>query len=263
MLIGIDHVVVAVPDLDGAVALVWERLGIEAGGGGVHPAGGTANRLAWFGDSFLELIAVVDREQALASWLGVPTLAMLRAHGGGLVSYALASDDVAGDVAALRAGGSTLVGTVPGERRRPDGALVRWRLATPRVVGPTAPPFLIEHDLTTAEWTPTERAARAAQVHPVGGSLRLTALELPVADPAAVADGYRREVGLQATPMPGATDGALVTTVGNQRIVLRLPAGLTGPDGPAAVIRVGSSGSRAATADLFGCRFVVEPVARS
>lgn len=259
MLVGIDHLVVATPDLDGAVRLLRERLGIDAGGGGIHPGAGTANRLAWFGDAFLELIAVVDRAQAMASWLGEPTIEQLDAHGGGFVSFALASDDLRADVARLRAGGSTVVGPVPGERRRPDGAVVRWHLATPTLVGPAGPPFLIEHDRNAAEWTPAERAARAAQVHPNGGSLRLVGLDIAVADLIVVAADYRREVRLEASVAPDAGDGALVLTVSDQRVVLRPSAASTGPS---VVIRLTTSGLRAASADLFDCRFILEPVAR-
>lgn len=259
MLTGIDHLVIATPDLDEAVARLAE-LGIEAGGGGVHPALGTQNRLAWFGDSYLELIDVTDRARAAESWLGGPTARLIDERGGGFVGFALSSDDLEGDLATVRARGSTLVGPVPGERQRPDGAVVRWRLAVPSLVGPTAPPFLIQHDTTAAEWTPAERAARAVEVHPVGGSVRLVALQVSMVDPARVAHGYRQEVGLDPEPWLDEGDWALAVMIGAQRIVLR-PA--EGTSGPAVVIRLSSTGARGGTADLYGCRFVIEPFARA
>lgn len=257
MLLGVDHLVIATPGLDSAVARFRDRLGIDAGGGGVHPGLGTANRLAWFGDSYIELIDVTDPERAAASWLGGPTMRLIEELGGGFVGYALASDDLAADMARLHAGGSTLASPVAGERLRPDGSVVRWTLATPTLVGPTAPPFLIQHDLAAAEWTPPERAARAKQLHAVGGSLRLTALEIAMVDPARVAAAYRQGIGVATEPWLGDGDWALAANVGAQRIVLR-PAAST--IGPSVVIRLSSTSDRPATADLFGCRFVIEPV---
>jgi hypothetical protein len=260
LLIGIDHLVVATPDLDGAVARLRTELGIEAGGGGVHTALGTANRLAWFGDTYLELVDATDRELAAASWLGGPTVRLLDERGGGFVGYALSSDDLDRDVAALRAVGSTLAEPLPGERRRSDGAVVSWRLATPRLVGPTAPPFLIQHDPGSAEWTATDRRARATQVHPVGGALRLIALEISMVDPSRVAAAYRQVIGIAVEPWLGDGDWALAATVGGQRIVLR-PAEPSSE--PSVVIRLATSGDRSANADIFGCRFVIEPVDRA
>lgn len=52
----IDHVVVAVRDLDG-VAELYRRLGFQVGPRNVHPWG-TENRLIQFGSSFIELITL-------------------------------------------------------------------------------------------------------------------------------------------------------------------------------------------------------------
>ena len=260
MLTGIDHVVIATPDLDDAVARLRARLGIQAGGGGVHPALGTANRLAWFGDTYLELITVTDRELAAASWLGGPAMRLLDERGGGFVAYAVASDDLPADLERLRTAGSALVGPIPGERHRPDGAVVRWTLAMPGLVGPTAPPFLIEHDASGAEWTPDERAARAGAVHPEGGVLRLASIEISMVDPARVASGYRQTVGLRSEPWLDGGDWTLATRIGDQRIVL-VPADVS--SGPSAVIRFSATGGRPARADLFGCRFTIDPIGRS
>jgi hypothetical protein len=260
VLIGIDHLVVATPDLDEAVGRLRADLGIDAGGGGIHPGLGTANRLAWFGDTYLELIDATDRELAAASWLGAPTVRMLDERGGGFVGYAICSDDLDRDVTTLRAFGSTLAEPVPGERKRSDGSVVHWRLAVPSLVGPTAPPFLVAHDPDSAEWTATDRRARATQVHPVGGSLRLTGLEIEMVDPSRVAAAYRQVVGIALEPWLGDGDWALAAIVGGQRIVLR-PAEPSSE--PSVVIRLATTGDRSASADIFGCRFVIEPVGRA
>ena len=88
---------------------------------------GTFNRLIWLGDTYLELIGVFDAALAGDSWLGAPTLRALE-RGGGLATLALATDDIETDVATLRTRGSDLADPIPGERARPDGRLVRWRL---------------------------------------------------------------------------------------------------------------------------------------
>ena len=59
MLVGIDHLVIAVADPDAAADELSETLGIPAGGGGRHDHLGTYNRLIWLGDTYLELIARV------------------------------------------------------------------------------------------------------------------------------------------------------------------------------------------------------------
>ena len=61
MLLGIDHLVIAVRDPDAAAATIERDLGIAFTGGGRHDAWGTFNRLAFLGDSYLELIGVFDR----------------------------------------------------------------------------------------------------------------------------------------------------------------------------------------------------------
>src|SRR6476659_9801823 len=107
MLLGIDHLVIAVADPDAAAAELEAKLGLAPGDGGRHDRLGTFNRLVWLGDSYLELIGVFDRAAAAGSWIGAPTLRALEA-GGGLATWAIASDDLAADVTMLRERGSIL-----------------------------------------------------------------------------------------------------------------------------------------------------------
>ena len=197
VLLGIDHVVLATDDPDATAEELEAKLGLAATGGGRHEALGTFNRLVWLGDAYLELIGVFDPELAAASWLGREVLASL-ADGGGLVTWAIAVDDLDG---ALRWAppDAGLVGPIDGERRRRDGRLVRWRLARPDPVTPVAP-FLIEHDAAGAEWTPDERAARAEEHHPLGGRARLVGLEVVTQNPAAAAGALRRQLAAAVEP---------------------------------------------------------------
>ena len=219
MLLGIDHLVIAVHDPDAAASTLERHLGIACTGGGRHEAWGTFNRLAFLGDTYLELIGVFDRAlagSATGSAVARSTLAVLDAGGEGLASFALATDDIEGDVARLRGQGSAISPPVDGFRARPDGEVVRWRTAAASV-GPGEPPFLIEHENAGAEWGEAARAARAAFEHPAGGRVRLASLEVPCADAASAAAAFARTLGLTFV---AAADGGLEARIGPQ--VVRL-----------------------------------------
>src|ERR1700693_5913241 len=66
----LDHVLIAVTDLDAAaqrLELMYELVSIE---GGREPGWGTANRIIPLGDAYLELVAVVDASVASHSVFG-------------------------------------------------------------------------------------------------------------------------------------------------------------------------------------------------
>jgi hypothetical protein len=142
-------------------------------------------------------------------------------RGEGLVTWAVASDALESDVAGFQALGSSLGEPAAGERRREDGSVVRWRVSVPERPGP-AEPFLIEHDPTSAEWTPADRAARADESHPLGGPVRLDVLELPTGNVPATIQRLARTLGLRFRPSlagRGARDANL-----GQQIVRLAPA---------------------------------------
>jgi hypothetical protein len=160
MLLGIDHLAIAVDDPDAAISELASSLGVPVGtSGGRHAAWGTRNRLLWLGDTYIELCTVFDRSLAERSWLG---RAVLRAKVAGptAICWAITTDDLDLDRAGMNLEGATLGEAPSGERRRPDGQVVRWRLALPAEVD-LERPFLIEHDPNAAEWSPEDRAARA------------------------------------------------------------------------------------------------------
>ena len=248
MLTGIDHLVIAVADPDAAASALESALGLAPGGGGRHERLGTFNRLIWLGDTYLELIGVFDADLAAASWVGAPTLRAL-AGGGGLATWAIATDDIDDDVEALRARGSDLAEPIPGERVRPDGEVVRWRLSAPARLDRELPPFLIEHDAAAAEWTSGDRMARAT------GPARLTTLEIAVGDVSSTIGRYLRTTGLRFRPSL-AGGGARDADVGAQTVRLRPSRdGMT----PAATIHLAIAGASPGDADLLGCRWVVRP----
>ncbi len=240
MITGIDHLVVAVPDLDRAAEAVRSVVGLSVAPGGLHPDHGTANRLVWLGDTYLELVAVVDPERARGSWFGRLVLERVE-DGGGLAALCLASDDLDADLIAARARGALVEGPVAGERRRADGRVVRWRLAVPDPLGSEWAPFLIEHDSTAAEWTPGERAERATFGHPIGGRVRLALLEIPVGDVSTVTGRYLRTWGILFRPSL-AGGGARDANVGEQVIRLRRRSASEGREPLVELVRLGAEG---------------------
>jgi hypothetical protein len=253
MFLGIDHLVIAVADPDDAAAQLEGELGLAATSGGRHDALGTVNRLVWLGDTYLELIGVFSRALAERSWLGPSVLRKLD-EGGGLATWAIATDALEADLAGLRDAGSDLGDPVAGERLRADGAVVRWRLAAPQLLGPTEPPFLIEHDPTSAEWTPADRTARAALPHRIGGPVRLDVLELPVDDVNGTRQRFARTADLRFRPsLRGG--GSRDADVGRQTVRLRPRRREFG----SAVVHLAATVADERAVELLGCRWVVRP----
>src|SRR5512133_2707583 len=98
MLIGLDHVVIAVADLEEAMGRVRNALGLEVSPGGDHPGVGTQNAIVRFGADYMELISVRDREEAGHSPRSRLVMEQLERHGPGLLGFALAADQLDRDV---------------------------------------------------------------------------------------------------------------------------------------------------------------------
>jgi len=174
---GLDHVVLVVLDLDTAVAEHRER-GFIVTPGGEHAGGLTHNALVGFQDgSYLELIAFHD----VAAASGKHSWAPVAERGGGWADFAVLSNDVAADAAAL----GELVARPPedGGRTRPDGVAVSWRVA--RLEKPL--PFLIE-DLTARDL----RVPHGAAAMHANGTSGVASIVLGATDPARVAERYAR-----------------------------------------------------------------------
>ena len=251
MLLGIDHIVIACHDPEAAAERITAEVGLAARGGGRHPRFGTFNRLIWLGDAYLELMGVSDRDLARRRGIGAATLALLERGEEGFASFAIASDNLAGDVAILRAAGAPYDEPKPGERDRPDGEVVRWATALPDRLGPDGLPFIIEHQYEGSEWGPDARSARADAVHPFGGTAVLARLELAVHDPSAAA--WRHHAGAGLAILPEA-DGSRSLPVGPQLLRFVPRAAAT----PAASIVIGGTVGQPRSVDILGCRFVVE-----
>jgi hypothetical protein len=250
VLVALDHLIIATSDPDAAANEIVSTLGLRAVGGGRHEAHGTFNRLIWLGDSYIELMGVFDAELARQSWWGSHILQRLAGAPAAYAGLALASDDLPAEVERLRVMGSAISDPIPGERARPDGDIVRWRIARPPAPDPDlGRVFLIEHDTDAAEWRPADRHARAAEAHPLGTPGRLVSVELPVADMRATTMRLLRELGLQFRPSL-AGRGARDTSIGQQ--TLRLAA-----DGQPTIVVMAGVAER--QLELLGCRWKLVP----
>jgi hypothetical protein len=117
----IDHAVLAVSDLDRAGERLHRDLGLASIPGGVHPRWGTGNRIVPLGDSYIELIAVVDHDVGSSTSLGRALLAS--SDGGRDRWFAICLSDTELEVTARRLG----LQVEAGARTRPDGVELRWR----------------------------------------------------------------------------------------------------------------------------------------
>jgi len=183
MILGIDHILIAVDDLELAIE-VYEQLGFQVLRGGKHPKMGTQNALAPLADgTYLELIGIFD--QALAEEASPLIVAALK-HKNRLARFVLESDNLDAEVATLRARGFEIGDAQAGERERPDGQRVAWRAAFP--ADPRLP-FLIQ-DVTP-------RALRVpAPTQGLGQTLRIGDVNIGVIDVPTAQAVYEKLLGV-------------------------------------------------------------------
>jgi hypothetical protein len=166
MLRQLDHVVLVARDLNAAMT-DHRRRGFTVTPGGEHADGVTHNALITFADgSYLEIVAFRDLARALTHrWWKVA------AEGGGLADFALLSDDLAADSAAL----ADLHNAPPkdGGRIRPDGLEIKWRTA---VLKPPLP-FVIE-DITARDL----RVPRGAAAEHANGATGIASVVVGAVD---------------------------------------------------------------------------------
>ena len=121
MPLALDHVVIAVTDLEAAMA-DYRALGFTVVAGGSHPGRTSHNALVVFEDgSYLELIAWKSYNAA-ERWCVEHAK-----HGEGLMDFALLPGDTPAVIAAAKARGLALDGPIDGGRKRPDGAELKWQ----------------------------------------------------------------------------------------------------------------------------------------
>jgi len=170
----LDHLLIAVADLAAAAREIEARHGLASIDGGRHPAWGTANRIVPLGDSYLELVAVVDAakaaESAFGRWVASGASSTARPLGWAVRTYQL-------DELARRLD----LPVHAGSRATRGGDLLRWRSAgiDQAAVEPSLPFFI--------EWAPQTQLPGQAAIHRRAGAASIARLVL-VADPGRLAD---------------------------------------------------------------------------
>lgn len=210
MALPLDHVVIAVRDMERTVA-DYKALGFTVVPGGEHTHGASHNALIVFADgAYIELIAFRRPNPEFRWWR------VLDQGGDGLVDFALLPGDIAADVAAAKARGLGLEGPTDGGRVRPDGERLEWRTAR---AATSDLPFLCG-DVTPRRLRVPEGDVRRH----ANGALGIAGIEVAVADPAASAMRYGALLGVAATP-----DAPIELGEGQS-------VGLVGPDRAAAAL---------------------------
>ena len=120
----VDHLVIAVRDLDAAAAAYAAVLGRRPSWRGTHPTYGTANVLFGLANCYLELLAPAG---ASAHPVAQTLAASLERQAESLFAVALGSNDLVATVASLRAAGVTTTDVADGEGLDARGARRRWR----------------------------------------------------------------------------------------------------------------------------------------
>ncbi len=194
MITRFDHAVIAVNDLPRALAQFPAALGLAAQPGGRHTGRGTENGIVRFGLNYLELMAVYNAEEVARGRAGGQVLLdLLARQSGGLLGYALATDDIDDLGRRLRAAELNPLGPFVMQRERPDGRVLKWRLLIPSGVAWRRPwPFFIQWDAPDEDRLAWEQPGD----HPLGvrGVAGVTVL---VRELAKTRDLYRRELGLE------------------------------------------------------------------
>lgn len=216
MLRGIDHLVIAVRDLDEA-AKSYEGLGFTVVPGGRHPVG-THNALISFSDgSYLELIAFYESNPEHRWWAPLQ-------KGGGLVDFCMQTDDLLGDTATFRRAGVDIADPVPLTRKRPDGYLLKWVLSIPRGAHRAQAPFLIQDETPREERIPRQMTHR-------NGVTGIGTVTVGVQDVATVRRWYEQVLSRpgQEVQRPDLEAAGARFTVGPHAFEFVTPRGSAGP----------------------------------
>lgn len=164
MSLQVDHIVVCVADLDEAAGQFEDQHGVRSVEGGRHPGHGTANRLIPFGESYIELLAIVAPKEAKTSAWG--TWAMHRAAVPGADAVCLRTLDLESLSNRLGLEQMTM------SRVTPDGVVLGWRLAGLKQALTNRVPFFINWDV------PDDLHPGRADVEHPAGDVRLVDVEM-------------------------------------------------------------------------------------
>lgn len=155
MTLTLDHVIVCLSDLDAETRRFEEDHGVASVEGGRHHGHGTANRIIPLGSSYVELLTVVDVEEASSSPFGSWALRQIDVANGGAVSLRTDALDAHCNRLGLEQEAMS--------RRTAEGAELRWRLAGLAEALPRYLPFFIEWEID-----PHQHPGAIPVSHPAG-----------------------------------------------------------------------------------------------
>jgi catechol 2,3-dioxygenase-like lactoylglutathione lyase family enzyme len=200
----LDHVVIAVADLDAAVR-DYRDLGFNVQIGGRHSDRPSHNALIVFEDgAYIELISWLAPNPGDRWW------EIREKHGEGLIDFALLPEDTGRAVAEAKGRGLSLKGPIDGGRLRPDGQKLQWQTARQETFDL---PFLCGDVTARSLRVP----AGAARRHP-NGVVGVSSVAVLVTDPAASLARYLALLGIGQAPADGVRVGCPVVVPGTARV---------------------------------------------
>lgn len=190
-----DHGVIAVRDLDHAIRIYRDTIGLDARRGGRHGGRGTENAIIRFRDSYLELLSLHDPDKEIAaSGLRGQVLAdFIRHREGGLVGYGLTTSEIFRRAEQIRSSGLDTPEPLSVSRTLPSGNVLRWHVLLPNGVNWRRPwPFLIQGSPANASYAVEEPPGEHAL-----GVTGIAGVSVAVETIERARDLYGRQLGLQ------------------------------------------------------------------
>lgn len=202
MLTSLDHIIIGVRDLEAAARQFGDRLGLLPSGGGIHPVGGTANRIIVIGDTYLELISVYKPEEAHES------IRERLAQGEGYLNFVLSANDIAAESRGLQQRGVSAIGPTPGSLQSADGRARAWQsIHIERPDLTQHYPFIIQHDSVGEERRRRLAGWSTPPEHPLGVR-KVRSVTLAVEDLDEASRRFAKIYGLQPSePFSAAPQG--------------------------------------------------------
>ena len=140
-MLALDHVILGSADPDASADRLRRDHGLGSVAGGRHEGRGTANRVVPLGPDYLEIVGVVDEEEARGDDFGRWVVEGV-AGGERLLGWCLRTPDI-DEVA-----GRLDLEVTSWTRTRPDGRSLRWRLAgLPQAMLQACLPFFIQWEI--------------------------------------------------------------------------------------------------------------------
>jgi catechol 2,3-dioxygenase-like lactoylglutathione lyase family enzyme len=192
MLTYIDHVTLAVRDMEQAVDAFRQKLSMIVGKRQVDTEAGVTNAIIPLMQGYLQLLSPIPARASTPSELHTQLSSFLEAQEG-IFRFAIRSSNIAGDVASLHVRGSTLDEPKLQTDGSEDKSLGWWTSFPATEPAEVAEPFLIQ-----PEQAMEDAVRQAALAHPFAiRSIQEVAVVVPKVDQALLV--YERDFGVRQT----------------------------------------------------------------